>query len=368
MKVCLFATWISQDKGGIENMCYNIYKQLDKQNSNDLIAFSLTDPNNENAIKNDNIIYSKKSKRTVPILFYLKQYIRVNKEYNFDVNIAAHVLLGAVTLVLKVLFKKDYIVLTYGKEVYLFKNSLHRYIVKLILNNAKEIITISDYTADLTRKLTNTKVTVIHPGMDEEAFCDLESIEFTPVTSDTIKILSVGRLVKRKGVDNTIRAVKLLVDEGYKVSYYVIGGGEYENELQKLVTELDLQNEVKFLGKVSTEDKYKYIKSCDIFAMPSYEIEEDKEVEGFGIVYLEANARGKIAIGGNSGGVPSAILDGKTGYLVNGLDPIDIKNKIIYYVELDMSEQEKMYNNCIEWSKSHSWDNIFEQYKEVLSM
>jgi phosphatidylinositol alpha-1,6-mannosyltransferase len=129
-------------------------------------------------------------------------------------------------------------------------------------------------------------------------------------------ILSVGRLQRRKGFDNVIRALRLLQEQGMDTHYALIGIGEDTAYLQDLAEELGVARRVHLLGHVSYEDLPRWYSACDVFAMPNRDIGGD--TEGFGLVYLEAAAAGKPAVAGQAGGTGSAVVDGVTGLRVDG--------------------------------------------------
>lgn len=133
-------------------------------------------------------------------------------------------------------------------------------------------------------------------------------------------ILSIGRLVERKGFDTVIRALPQVLKTVPNACYVMAGGGEYSSELKKLRDQLGLQDHVVFAGSPDREAIPAYYRLCDVFVMPSRTL-SGSQCEGFGIVFLEAAASGRPAIGGLSGGIPDAIVDGVTGHLV---DPTDV--------------------------------------------
>jgi phosphatidylinositol alpha-1,6-mannosyltransferase len=141
-------------------------------------------------------------------------------------------------------------------------------------------------------------------------------------------ILSVGNLVARKGHDMVIRALprlRLIVPE---VTYLIVGQGSYRTQLENLARSLGIRDCVIFAEWVSAEDLPDIYALSDVFVMPSREQLEACDVEGFGLVFLEASACAKPVVGGRSGGIPDAISDGVTGLLVNPYEPEDIANAL----------------------------------------
>jgi phosphatidylinositol alpha-1,6-mannosyltransferase len=163
-----------------------------------------------------------------------------------------------------------------------------------------------------------SKVVVLSPGVE------LDRFQPGPVTSSRAAafvgrpaILTVGRYAKRKGVDLAVRALPSIRRSIPDVQLVILGRRQEEN-LAPLVRELGLGSAVHFFGEVEERELPDFYRACSLFVMPAYEEEGEASVEGFGIVFLEAAATGIPSIGGRSGGIEDAIVDGETGYLVNG--------------------------------------------------
>ena len=140
-------------------------------------------------------------------------------------------------------------------------------------------------------------------------------------------ILTVGRLVKRKGVDIVITSLPRVLEKVPNAIYLVVGEGPDRRNLEKLAEELNLRGKVIFTGFVSDADLPKYYTVCDVFIMTSRDINGD--IEGFGIVFLEANACAKPVIGGKSGGMYDAVEDGISGILVDPTSVDEISQTVI---------------------------------------
>jgi phosphatidyl-myo-inositol dimannoside synthase len=151
-------------------------------------------------------------------------------------------------------------------------------------------------------------------------------------------LLTLGRVVERKGYDTVIKAMPEISKHVPEAVYVVAGVGSYLGKLGKMVEDMKLQSAVRFVGSVSDEERAAYFYLCDLFVMPSRQIGPD--VEGFGIVYLEAAMFGKPSIGGNSGGVPEAILDSKTGALVDPSDADALARVVVQLLRDDAVRHE----------------------------
>ena len=139
-------------------------------------------------------------------------------------------------------------------------------------------------------------------------------------------ILCVGNLVARKGQDMVIRALPSLRQTIPDVTYLIVGEGPYRVPLDKLTLELGVRDRVIFAGRILVEELPDIYAISDVFVMPSRN--EECDVEGFGLVFLEASACAKPVVGGRSGGIPDAIEEGVTGLLVGPRDPEDIANAL----------------------------------------
>lgn len=130
-------------------------------------------------------------------------------------------------------------------------------------------------------------------------------------------LMTIARLEERKGHELVIRAMPQILAEAPDAVYLIVGSGDLEPRLRCLVAELNLGTHVIFAGAVSQEELVDHYRLCDVFVMPN-RVLPSGDVEGFGLVFLEAGACGKAVIGGNSGGVPDAVDHEKTGLLVSG--------------------------------------------------
>ena len=214
------------------------------------------------------------------------------------------------------IFKKKIIIYFHGLDYYEIrkKSFLKRKIVYYAIKKADLITCANKYVLKLIKKDNKLKRSyILYPGIDISYFENIKN-KFEEKKGKEFIILTVANLVKRKNIDNVLRALNLLKGK-YDFKYYIIGKGEEEENLKKLVKDLNLSKNVYFLGELG-EEKFKYYKICDIFIMPSRFLEEESSFEGFGIVFLEASFFKKFLIGAKTGGIPEAIIDGETGILV----------------------------------------------------
>lgn len=132
-------------------------------------------------------------------------------------------------------------------------------------------------------------------------------------------LLTVGRLVERKGIDTTIRALPEILARCPQTRYLIVGTGDYRAELEALAVAQGVADQVIFAGRVPHDELVAHYQLCDLFVMPNREL-ANHDTEGFGLVFLEANACGKAVVAGRAGGVVEAVRHGETGLNIDGED------------------------------------------------
>lgn len=209
-------------------------------------------------------------------------------------------------------------------------NPLLHWLFQLTLQRAETVVANSQFTQDLLKEKFDfdTPTQIIHPVVRPEKF----GVALTPENLDNLGryirekhnipesatvILSVARLVKRKGIDRVIENLTLLLAQGLDVHYIVCGRGAMESELKSLTRRLNLQDRVHFAGYVPDNELAGYYAACDIFAMLTFYDSKAGSIEGFGIVYAEAGYFGKPVIATPIGGVVDAVHHQENGLLVN---------------------------------------------------
>lgn len=219
------------------------------------------------------------------------------------------------------IFKPKIVLYFHGLDYYELKNKsyIKRKLVNYAIKKSDLVVCANRYVREIIKKSVELKKSyILYPGIDIEYFTKIDK-KLKKEKKDKFVILTVGNLVKRKGMDTVLKSLALLKDE-FKFKYYIIGKGPEDKNLKELCKKLNLKDKVEFLGEIG-EEKFKYYKNADIFVMPSRVVEEEGSFEGFGIVFLEAGFFKKLLIGAKTGGIPEAIENGKTGILLE--DPED---------------------------------------------
>lgn len=195
-----------------------------------------------------------------------------------------------------------------------------------ILQRAQRVVANSAFTGRAVQAcgVSQQRIAVLNPAIDLERFAHLPSREEQRRRrrwEGRLVVLSVGRLVERKGQDMVIRALPAVAARLPQVRYAIGGAGPCRAALEQLAGEVGVAERVEFLGFVPEGELPGLYGAADLFAMPSRELPAVGDVEGFGIVFIEANAAGLAVLGGRSGGVEDAVVDGGTGVLVDPSDP-----------------------------------------------
>ena len=258
------------------------------------------------------------------------------------------------------------ICLIHSKEINHKKNSfINKRLIK-ILNNCHTVVANSNFTKHLAINVgvDENKIKVINPGvfpidkMDEKIYKNINK----KLEGRTPKLITVARFDKRKNHEKIIMALRNLKEIYPNIIYICIGQGENIDNLKKLITELNLQNQIIFPKNLTIEEKNSYLKCSDVFVMPS--ITYKNSVEGFGIVYLEAAQFGVPSIGGKDGGASDAINHGETGYICDGNSLDDIYQSIFKILE---NNKYKVFGKrAKEVSKNFYWSEIIKKYLDIL--
>ena len=163
----------------------------------------------------------------------------------------------------------------------------------------------------MVRLAPGVDVTFFRPGAGGAAVRERLGLTSRPV------VVCVSRMVPRKGQDTLIRAWPEIKAQVSDAALLLVGDGPYAPRLRRLAQRLGVSDDVVFAGPVPWPELPGYYDAANVFAMPCRTRRAGLDVEGLGIVYLEASAAGLPVIAGDSGGAPDAILDGETGYVVN---------------------------------------------------
>ncbi len=242
---------------------------------------------------------------------------------------------GVIALLFKRVYSIPYVIWSHGREILKPQQyPILRGVLRAVLQEADLVVSNSERTRQSVIELgvLPDRVRVIYPPVDTQRFHP--NIDPSPVVArhnwqGKRIILTVGRLVRRKGVDTVIRALPAILEAVPDMVYVIVGDGPDRRRLETVAQGLDIGDSVNFVGLVDDVILPAYYAACDVFVMVSRSIPEAGEVEGFGIVYLEAGACGKPVVAGRSGGVAEAVQDGISGLLVDPSDVVAVRDAVI---------------------------------------
>ncbi len=360
--------------GGISIILYNIAKNLPPESIVVLAPRHFKDKDfDENSnfkIYRGNFYFEGKSfiSQILNSIFLLFLTLKITLKEKIDIiQCGVPLPISFVAFIVKIILGKPYVVYTYAMDVIRPQRSWLRVkILRIGLKNADTVFTISEYTKGklLELGIPLRKIVKIPIGVDYGTFnpnINSKKIEEKYNLKNKKVILTVGRLVRRKGQDKVIKVMPHVLEKVSNVVYIIIGEGEDKSRLKNLVEELKLGDRVIFTGYIPNKELPCYYNACDVFIMPSREIPEEGDAEGFGIVYLEANACGKPVIGGKSGGIPDAIMDGKTGLLVDPHSEEEIAQALIKLLSDEDYAQKLGQNGLDRVRKELTWEKTAKQ-------
>jgi colanic acid/amylovoran biosynthesis glycosyltransferase len=186
---------------------------------------------------------------------------------------------------------------------------------------------------DGKRKLINLgckeyKIVVHHMGVDIERF----RLKERYFNGSPVKVLTVGRLVEKKGLIYAIKAVSLLINKGHKIMYIIAGNGPLKSELNNLIMQLGMIGKIKLIDSVEQSEVKAIMTDFDIFLLPSV-TGSDGDQEGIPVVLMEAMSTGMPVISTYHSGIPEIVEDGKSGFLVPERDVNALAGRLEYLIK-----------------------------------
>ena len=234
---------------------------------------------------------------------------------------------------------------------------------KKLIAQADFFIPVSQYTSDALGQMgiDESKRKVVINGTDPNFFFPLndQNLKEKYGCADKKILLTTTRLVERKGVDTVLRALPKVIREVPNIKYLIIGEGSFKTELQRIISELRLENYVEFVGRVPYDKLNEYYNLADVYAMPSKAVMPD--IEGFGIVFLEAGACEKAVVGTYTGGIPDAILHEETGLLVDEQNPSQLAEAITCLLADDALRTRMGRAGRARVLREANWDSVGER-------
>ncbi|MEU3553169.1 glycosyltransferase family 4 protein [Streptomyces fragilis] len=262
---------------------------------------------------------------------------------------------------------------THGHEAGWAQLPAARQLLRRIGESTDVITYLGEYTrsriADALTPQAAARMVQLPPGVDERTFhpgSGGDKVRARLGLTDRPVVVCVSRLVPRKGQDTLIRAMPMVLAAEPDAVLLVVGGGPYEKDLRKLARETGVERSVVFTGSVPWSELPAHYGAGDVFAMPCRTRRGGLDVEGLGIVYLEASATGLPVVAGDSGGAPDAVLDGETGWVVPGGSPADAAERIVTLLG-DAELRRRMGERGRAWVEERwRWDLLADRLRDLL--
>ncbi|MFD6173977.1 glycosyltransferase family 4 protein [Streptomyces coeruleorubidus] len=262
---------------------------------------------------------------------------------------------------------------THGHEAGWAQLPAARQLLRRIGDSTDTITYLGEYTrsriAGALSPQAAARMAQLPPGVDEKTFhpgSGGDEIRSRLGLTDRPVVVCVSRLVRRKGQDTLIQAMPRILAAEPDAVLLIVGGGPYEKDLRKLAHDTGVAGSVRFTGPVPWAELPAHYGAGDVFAMPCRTRRGGLDVEGLGIVYLEASATGLPVLAGDSGGAPDAVLDGETGWVVRGGSPEEAADRITTLLA-DAELRRRMGERGREWvEEKWRWDLLAEHLKNLL--
>ncbi len=373
-RILLVTNDLGPKAGGIETFILGLLAKLD---GSDIVIYTSsqdgsTEFDNELVKKYGVVVYRDRSKILLPTPRVTREVIKTLKQHGCEVIwFGAAAPLGFMAPKLRKAGAKRIIGLTHGHEVWWAKVPIFKMALRRIGNSTDVLTYLGEFTKTAIAKSVGNKVELrqIAPGISTEFFAP--GIKSTKLLqkynlANSPTLVCVGRLVHRKGQDKLLRAMPEILRAVPNAQLLIVGSGPREAYLRKKISKLDLDKSVKLTGRVSYSELPEHILLGDVFVMPSRSRFFGLEVEGLGIVYLEASSCGLPVIAGDSGGAPDAVSINETGLVVDGNDVTAIAKSCINLLA-DPKLAKEFGANGRTWALSNwNWDLWGARFAQLL--
>ena len=374
-KTFLITNDLGPRAGGIESFVLGLLERADK-NSVVILTSSQSKSkefDQELFEKYGAIVIRDRSKILLPTPRVARKAIKVMREHQSStIWFGAAAPLALLAKRLRNAGATNIVALTHGHEVWWAKIPLFHQAISKISKDVDSLTYLGEFTknAMLPAIADKSKLVKIAPGIDVDHFApsdiDMKLIEKHKLQNSRV-IVCVGRLVHRKGQDKLIEAMPQVLKKFPDAVLLLVGEGPIRSMLDKLIRHHGLEHNVIFTGRIKFEELPKYIQLGQVFAMPSRDRFFGLEVEGLGIVYLEASACGVPVIVGKSGGAPDAVIENQTGLIVDGTNPKEISDALCKLLaDKDLAMQ--MGHNGRQWVvENWRWQIWSEKFNALLN-
>ncbi len=363
MKVCILANNLNTSNGG-GRFASELIKHLKKNINIDIVALTTSGSNFD---FEKPILYPNKIKLFLSLFKIRKTLKECDIVHSLDVFpyglIAALASVG--------LGKKKIITAIGSGSVKPLHNRWFYLFLKLVYKTSSSITAISRYTArEVLKKVPGIEINVIVPGINYEYFSKLlpESTSVNTSKFYNPYILSVGAIKPRKGYNLSLKVFAKISKKMPELDYVIVGSGrgEYYEELKKIIRDLSIEDKVIFKEGVPDKDLVSLYKNAELFLLLPHDIRHD--IEGFGLVFVEAALFGCPSIGSMDSGAEDAIVSGKTGLLVRNDDTTEHLSEIVLNLIKNKKIKADMKSSTGHLVKKMDWNIIINEYIKIYEL
>lgn len=354
MKILFVTRKYPPSTGGMENMAYELSQTLNKK-------------------CNLQLVKSGVGNKWLPIVYpwLLANSLFKGIFFKPDVVYIQDGVMAPLGLILKTILRKPTMLTIHGLEV-TFNGLVYRKIFIPAIKKQNSIITVSDYTKKITENIGAKVASVIPNGVEDKFFLNVDRNELikkvskeSSIRADELKnsyiIFTSGRLVKRKGVAwfvaNVMPELREKLDKN--IIYFVSGVGPEEEIIKDIIQKNDLHENVILTGRISDKYLRRLYNLADLFIMPNIPVAND--VEGFGLVALEASSCGTTVVASNLEGITGAVRSGKNGFLIKPKGHLEFSSVITQKLKTNSIKQKKVRDYTL---KEYSWMHVADLYIE----
>jgi phosphatidylinositol alpha-1,6-mannosyltransferase len=376
----LVITWnFPPRQGGIERLLSNLCHGLKKKHK--LFVITSFAPSVDSK---EDWIFRPKWPGLIPFFLYAlcHGFFVLWRSPDIKVILGGSAPVAPIVVLLGKIFRRKVVVNVHGSDL-VYPSALYQFLCVRWLRHCDQIVANSRYTASLAEKnrVERELICVIAPGVDWEQFISLRDGDVKHVKGEMALegrkvLLYVGRLVRRKGVKEFLqRSLVRIAAEIPEVCFVIVGenateslihGDDVVSEIRAVVRELDLEDQVRLVGRLSDTDLARFYQAADLMILPVLSLEND--VEGFGMVLLEAAAAGKPAVATRVGGVPDAVEDGKSGIIVEPEDYPAMTKAVVNLLQDDQTRWTMGGYAQRRAKEQFGWELINRKYAEIFEL
>lgn len=332
MRLLLVSTDFPPHHGGMQTFARELAKHLAERCTDFAVLTSVQAP----AEADLDLPYDV-YRRPAPGSLLLPSLLRLHRRRPFDAVFHVHWQTAVLSaLARRIGWRPHVSIAAHGRELLLNPLSValpvawtYPMLRREVLGAADRVFPVSRFTRNLAlqRGARLHRTSLLGNGTDPDRFAPAAADALRSRLGGAPVLLTVSRLIPRKGIDTVIQALPYLQIREPGLRYVVVGEGRDRKRLADLARRCGVRERVAFAGCVADDELVAYYNACDIFVMPARA--EGIEVEGFGLSFLEAGACAKPVIGTPTGGIPDAIADGMTGLLVPPDAPVPLADAIL---------------------------------------